>query len=246
MTLRWMCGLMLALTQLTSAQPAPGQAPAVPPSSQITGYSAANSPRRERLGEEIPGWHFAGEHSRKHAAPERAPPSCGIALRQRQCRMDSRPSSKNGDSTPRSRPSTFCFPPPKVRVVEMLEPTKFKAKLQEPVVAGRSHQRPDRGATPHLQRLFGRRRRNRSAGICELRQSRRLRATRSPGNFGQGRDRDRALRDGLARHQAQSCRRARGGRVHHLFGSRKATAFSTAMIIRRAAGGRAKACNAAA
>ena len=44
MTLRWMSGLMLALTQLTSAQPAPGQASAVPSSSQIAGYNASNSP----------------------------------------------------------------------------------------------------------------------------------------------------------------------------------------------------------
>ena len=36
------------------------------------------------------------------------------------------------------------FPTPKVRVVEMLQPTKFQAKLQEPVLAGRSHERPDR------------------------------------------------------------------------------------------------------
>jgi len=50
-------------------------------------------------------------------------------------RTGSFPSSKNGID---ARIETFqvLFPTPKERIVEMTEPTKFRAKLQEPVVPG--------------------------------------------------------------------------------------------------------------
>ena len=39
------------------------------------------------------------------------------------------------------------FPTPEERVLELVEPTHFTAKLEEPTVAGRSHFRPARRAT---------------------------------------------------------------------------------------------------
>ena len=43
MTLRWMCGLLLAVTLLISAQSGRGQAPARPASSELAGYSSQSS-----------------------------------------------------------------------------------------------------------------------------------------------------------------------------------------------------------
>ncbi len=45
------------------------------------------------------------------------------------------PASKNGDSTRTSKPSMFFSRHPRVRVLEMVEPTKFTAKLEEPALA---------------------------------------------------------------------------------------------------------------
>ena len=173
MTLRWMCGLMLALTQLTSAQPAPGQAPSVPPSSQIAGYSSANSPVEsdweKKFRDGISPANIRENMRRLSARPHHVGSPYDkdnaewILSKFKEWGFDAKIESFN-----------VLFPTPKVRVVEMLQPTRFQAKLQEPVAGSRSHQRPDRRATPHLQRLFRRWRRDRPAGVCELRQSRRL------------------------------------------------------------------------
>ena len=134
MTLRWMCGLMLALTQLSSAQPAPGHATSVPPSSQIAGYSSANSPVES-------DWEKKFQDG---ISPEN--------IRENMRRLSARPHhvgspydkdnaewilSKFKEWGFEAQIETFnvLFPTPKVRVVEMLQPTKFQAKLQEPVVA---------------------------------------------------------------------------------------------------------------
>ena len=97
----------------------------------------------------------------------------------------------------------------------------------------RSHLRPARRATAHLQRLLHRWRRHRAAGLCQLRRARRLRGARPPGSLGQGRHRDRALRRLVARHQAQGRRRARRHRLHHLFRPAATTATSRATFSRR-------------
>ena len=85
-----------------------------------------------------------------------------------------------------------------------------------------------------------------AAGLRQLRRSRRLRAPRAAGHLGQGRDRDRALRRVLARHQAQGGRRARRGRLPHLLRSRATTATPRATSTRRAPSARRTACSAAA
>ena len=61
------------------------------------------------------------------------------------------------------------FPTPKVRVLEMVEPTKFTAKLEEPALAVDPDIEPEVGTTSHLQRVFDRRRRDGAAGVRELR-----------------------------------------------------------------------------
>ena len=50
------------------------------------------------------------------------------------------------------------FPTPKSRLLELLGPAQFKAKLQEPVVSVDPDVEPDRGAAADLQRLLARRR----------------------------------------------------------------------------------------
>ncbi len=134
MTLRWMCGILLATTQLTSAQPAPGQAPAVPSSSQIAGYSASSSPRES-------DWE---KKFRDGIAPAN--------IRENMRRLSARPHHvgspydkdnaewilskfKEWGFDAKIESFTVLFPTPKVRVVEMLQPTKFQAKLQEPALA---------------------------------------------------------------------------------------------------------------
>jgi N-acetylated-alpha-linked acidic dipeptidase len=62
------------------------------------------------------------------------------------------------------------FPTPKGRVVEMVQPTQFRAKLQEPAVLAIPH-RSELRTIADLQRLFNRWRCDRAAGLCELRQS---------------------------------------------------------------------------
>ncbi len=109
------------------------------------------------------------------------------------------------------------FPTPKIRVLEMVEPTKFTAKLEEPALGSRSHLESEIRTASHLQRLFHRRRRDRAAGLRELRTARRLREARPPGHLGEGRDRDREILRILARRETESCSRARSHRLPHLF-----------------------------
>ena len=61
------------------------------------------------------------------------------------------------------------FPTPKVRIVELVEPTKFTAQAAGTSAVHRSHLQPAIRATAHLQRLLGRRRRHRAAGLRQLR-----------------------------------------------------------------------------
>ena len=138
------------------------------------------------------------------------------------------------------------FPTPKERVVELLEPTKFKAKLQEPVlpIDPTSNQTAEQLPTYNAYSIDG----DVTAPLVYV-------------NYGNREDYEQLDRLGIsvkgaiviarygrrmARHQAQSCRRAWRHRLHHLFRSRGRRIISTAMIIPQAAGVRATACNAAA
>ena len=48
------------------------------------------------------------------------------------------------------------FPTPKERLVEMVEPTRFRLALDEPALAGRPDHRPEERAAADLQRLLDR------------------------------------------------------------------------------------------
>ena len=173
MTLRWMCGLMLALTQLTSAQPAPGQAPSVPPSSQIAGYSSANSPVEsdweKKFRDGISPANIRENMRRLSARPHHVGSPYDkdnaewILSKFKEWGFDAKIESFN-----------VLFPTPKVRVVEMLQPTRFQAKLQEPVVAvdPTSGQTAEQLPTYNAYSVDGDV--TAPAGVCELRQSRRL------------------------------------------------------------------------
>ena len=46
------------------------------------------------------------------------------------------------------------FPTPKERVLELVEPTRFTAPLEEPAVRSRSHVEPEERAAADLQRVL--------------------------------------------------------------------------------------------
>ena len=142
MRLRWMCGSLLAMTQFISAQPEPEQAVAST-SSTLTGYSSQSSPLESE-------WEKKFQNG---ISPEN--------IRENMRRLSARPHhvgspydkdnaewilSKFKEWGFEAKIETFnvLFPTPKVRVVEMLQPTRFQARIQEPVMRLRSHERPDR------------------------------------------------------------------------------------------------------
>ena len=174
MTLRWICGSLLAVTQLISAQSGQGQAPAVPTSPGLTGYSspsaAIESDWEKKFQDGIVPDNIRENMRRLSARPHHVGSPYDkdnaewILAKFKEWGFDAKIETFN-----------VLFPTPKERVVELLQPTKFQAKLQEPVLSHRSHLRSDRRATSDLQRLFHRWRRHGAAGLCELWQSRRLR-----------------------------------------------------------------------
>ena len=141
---------------------------------------------------------------------------------------------------------SVLFPTPKERVLELVEPTRFMAKLEEPAVAGRSDLESEERTAADLQRVFDRRRRDGAAGVRELRPAGGLRGARALRHFGEGRDRHRALRRVVARHQAQGRRRAWRGRVPDLFRSARRRLLRRATCFRTGPCARATACSAAA
>ncbi len=133
MTLRWIFGSLLAMTQLISAQPGSGQAPVVQPSSRLTGYSSQSAPLES-------DWERKFQNG---ISPEN--------IRENMRRLSARPHHV-GSPYDRDNAEWFLsrfkewgfdakietfnvlFPTPKVRLVEMLQPTRFQARMQEPVV----------------------------------------------------------------------------------------------------------------
>jgi N-acetylated-alpha-linked acidic dipeptidase len=133
MRLRWMCGSLLAMTQLISAQPGSGQAPVVTTNFPLTGYSSQSSPLESDLEKKF----------QNGISPDN--------IRENMRRLSARPHhvgspydkdnaewilSKFKEWGFDAKIETFnvLFPTPKIRVLEMLQPTRFQAKLQEPVV----------------------------------------------------------------------------------------------------------------
>ena len=171
---------------------------------------------RARMGGQIPRHPRPGQPARLHAAPLRAPASCRLAVRQGQRRVDPRQIQGVGA---RRADRNLRRPLPHAegaRCSKWSSPRAFTAKLAEPAVAGDPTSSQHERAASRLQRLLDRWRRDRAAGLRELRHPGRLRDARPPGHLRQGRDRDRALRRLVARHQAQGRGRARRGRLPHL------------------------------
>ena len=129
MTLRWICGSLLAMTQLISTQPGFGQAPVAPASSRLTD-KFANRAAGGRMGERnfktavCPDKH----HSREHAQPERPPASCRTPYDKDNAEWILAKFKEPGDSTPRLKPSMFCSRLPRNALVEMVEPDKIQGQ----------------------------------------------------------------------------------------------------------------------
>jgi N-acetylated-alpha-linked acidic dipeptidase len=133
MTLRWICGSVLAVSQLISAQPGFGQATVVPTPLPITGYSSQSAPAET-------DWEKKFQNG---ILPD--------SIRENMRRLSAHPhpvGSPYGKDNAEWILSKFkewgfeakietysvLFPTPKVRLVEMLQPTRFQAKMQEPVL----------------------------------------------------------------------------------------------------------------
>ena len=156
------------------------------------------------------------------------------------------PNSRSGASTRRSRPSTCSSRRRRSARSKWSSRHASRPSSQEPAVAVDPTSNQQSRAAAHLQRLLDRRRRHRAAGLRELRRPGRLREARAPGRLRQRRDRDRALRRVLARHQAQGRRRARRRRLPHLFRSARRRLLPGRRLPERPDGVRATACSAAA
>ena len=101
---------------------------------------------------------------------------------------------KSGGWTRTSRLSTCSFPPRRSVCSRWSRRRTFVAQFGRAGGGGGSHLRAARRAASHLQRLFDRWRRDRAAGVRQLRRPGRLRNAGSAGRLGQRRYRDRALR----------------------------------------------------
>ena len=188
-------------------------------SSPIAQSSREAVPPGRAVGGGVPRAAGAGQHPRVQRAPERPAAPRRLAVRQGQRRVD--PGAVQGMGLGRAdralrRPLSRRR---RTRLLEMVAPTRFVAKLEEPAVAADPTSGPEGRAAAHLQRLLGRRRRDGAARLRQLRPARGLRAARPARHLGEGRDRHRALRRLVARHQAEGRRRARRRRVPHLLRS---------------------------
>ena len=183
--------------------------------------------------------------SELHAATERAAASRRVAVRQRQRRVDAGEVQGVGLGAREIERFDVLFPTPKERRLEMVEPTKFTAKLEEPAVAvdpttgQKTEQLPSYNAysidgdvtAPLVYVNYGR--------VEDYEQLDRLgisvRGAIVIARYG-----------GLARHQAEGRGRARRGRLPDLLGPAGTMGTRWAPCFRTARCGRATACSAAA
>jgi N-acetylated-alpha-linked acidic dipeptidase len=133
MSLRSVCCSMLTITALLSAQITPGQAANAQTSSTIAGYSKASAASEIALEKKFQDGIVPGnirENMRRLSArphhvgsPYQKDNAEWILARMKEWGLD-------------AHIETFSvlFPTPKERVVELLEPTRSRAKLQEPAL----------------------------------------------------------------------------------------------------------------
>ncbi len=138
------------------------------------------------------------------------------------------------------------FPTPKERVVEMVEPTKFTARLQEPPVPvdPTSNQMSEQLPSYNAYSIDG----DVTAPLVFVNYGlpEGLRRTRPPGRFRKGRHRDREVRQFLARDQAEGRRRARSRRLPDLLRSAGRRLLCGRSFPERAHAARRMECSAAA
>ncbi len=173
---------------------------------------------RGELGGEVSRGRVGEQDPRHHAAAVRAAAQCRIALRQGQRGVDPRALQGVGIRRP------YRDFRGAVSDAQGTASGDGQTRRVSRIAPGAAHRRgsdlgPDLRAAAHLQRLFRGRRRDRPAGVRQLRQSRRLREARSARHFGEGSDRHRPIRRRLARGQAEGGGRARRDRLHHLLRS---------------------------
>src|SRR5476649_870259 len=127
MTLRWMCASLLAATQLLSAQSKPEPAP-------LLGYTAQSSPLQtdweKRFQSGIVAGNIREDMRRLSARPHHVGSPYDkdnaewILARFKEWGFDAHIEVFN-----------VLFPTPKERLLEMVEPVRFTAKIAEPTVA---------------------------------------------------------------------------------------------------------------
>ena len=130
MTLRWMCCLLLVLSQVIYAQSMPEE----PAASRLAGYSAQSSAAEKDWEKKfeagiVPG-NIRDSMQRLSARPHHVGSPYDkdnaewILGKFKEWGFDARIETFN-----------VLFPTPKIRLVELLKPTQYRAKLQEPVLA---------------------------------------------------------------------------------------------------------------
>ena len=139
------------------------------------------------------------------------------------------------------------FPTPKTRVVELVAPTQLHARscrsrpfAGDPTSGQHDEQLPTYNAYSIDGDVTG------AARLRQLRHTRRLRRARAPRHLREGRDRHRALRRLVARHQAEGRGRARRGRLPHLLRSARRRLRRRRRLPERSDASARRACSAAA
>src|ERR1700729_2379043 len=135
MRLRSMCCSLLSVTALLSAEVTPGQNSDAQTSPVIAGYTRTSSAAESALEKNFQDGIVPGNIRENMRRLSARPHNVGspydkdnaewILARFKDWGFDAHIETFN-----------VLFPTPKERVVELLEPTKFRAKLQEPVVPG--------------------------------------------------------------------------------------------------------------
>src|SRR6204780_2907157 len=133
MSLRSMCCSMLTITALLSAQTTPGQNTDAQSSPTIAGYTKASAATEIILEKEFQDGIVPGNIRENMRRLSARPHHVGSPYDKDNAewilaRM------KGGGFDAHIETFSFLFPTPKERLVELLEPTQFRAKMQEPAL----------------------------------------------------------------------------------------------------------------
>src|SRR5207247_1609800 len=170
-----------------------------------------------RVGDQVPRASLPRLVARVHAPSLGATAPRGLAVRQGQRRVDPREvqelRARRADRVVRR-----AVPHAQGARGGARRPDQVRGEAPGAAGRGRPDLEPASRAAADVQRLLGRRRRDRAPRVREFRRPGGLRAARAARRIGEGRDRDRALLRLVARHQAQGRGRARRRGLPHLLG----------------------------